>query len=97
MKQFLIQIALADEWYRVLIGERRAVLGLVVVIFHIVSLMNCFITCALINSKATAFMVPSIVAAIISGWMNVVVVLETKMDARRKRDVAKDASHLKKR
>ena len=36
MKQFLIQIALADEWYRVLIGERRAFLGLVVVIFHII-------------------------------------------------------------
>ena len=70
-----------------------------------IALMNCFITSTYINYRATAFMIPSIIAAIISGWMNVVVVLETKINnnnnnfTKRKQQKHNEitANHIKKR
>ena len=46
MKQYLVQLALGDEWHRVFLGERRVGLGIIVVISYffgkLVEKMVCF-------------------------------------------------------
>ncbi len=36
MRQYLVQLALGDEWHRVFLGEKRVGLGIVVIFCHFI-------------------------------------------------------------
>ena len=105
MKQYLIQLALGDEWQRVFLGEKRVGLGILVVlsyfigkqdyvmeviVYHISttchSLTNLDIctltppalvwmvfTAFTLDGGSAAMLIPSVLAAIISGGINFMV------------------------
>ncbi len=43
MKQYLVQLALCDEWRRVCLGEMRVGLGIVVLLSHFVGTLNSIV------------------------------------------------------
>ena len=142
MRQFLVQLALGDEWRRVFLGEKRVGLGIFVAFFHLIgercftppstpsppllslcgmdgrifssrspaprscspphflksfnrtfswripplscnepsryantnaALLTTMITSVAINGMAAMLMLPSLLAVIVSGWMNIVI------------------------
>lgn len=73
MRHFLFQLCLSDEWYRVFVGEKRLGLGVCVAIAYLFAMILLVVTSASINAKATLLMVPSFLAMIITGWMNIVI------------------------
>ena len=72
ISKYLLQLALCDEWYRVFFREKRLGLGIFVAIVYYFSMVNFLVSSAMINGRATLWMVPSLVAIIISAWMNIV-------------------------
>lgn len=83
MKQFLVQFALVDEWYRVFLGEKRVGLGICVVVCCGFAMLAMIVTSARITGFPTLFMMPSFLAVIVSGWMNIVI-FWNRMEFRRK-------------
>jgi tryptophan-rich sensory protein len=73
LEKFLFQLALSDEWYRVFIREKRVGLGIAVMVVYYFAMLSLLVSCAMLNGKATLLMVPSFVAIIVSGWMNIVI------------------------
>ena len=73
MKQYLIQLALGDEWQRVFLGEKRVGLGILVIFSYFVSLVWMICTTFTLDGGAVAMLIPSVLAAIISGFFNVVI------------------------
>ncbi|KAL3800405.1 hypothetical protein ACHAW5_009083 [Stephanodiscus triporus] len=70
MKQYLVQLALGDEWRRVCLGEMRVGLGIVVILSYVVALVWMVCTTFTLDGGAAAMLIPSVFAAIISGVMN---------------------------
>lgn len=110
MKQYLVQLALGDEWHRVFLGEKRVGLGILVVFSYFVGELFDLLACTifmLVSNKAfdgintalssnvnipsrtalvwmvfttftldggaAAMLIPSILAALISGLMNLMI------------------------
>jgi len=73
MGKYLLQLALCDEWCRVFIREERVGLGIGVAVAYYFAMLSLLVSSAMINGKATLLMVPSLIAIIISGWMNIVI------------------------
>ena len=73
MSKYLLQLALCDEWYRVFVKEKRVGLGICVAGLYYLAMINLLVTSAMINGPATVLMIPSLIAIIVSGWMNVVI------------------------
>jgi len=73
MKQYLVQLALGDEWQRVFLGERRVGLGILVVLSYFVSLIWMVCTTFTLDGGAAAMLIPSVLAAIISGLFNIMI------------------------
>jgi tryptophan-rich sensory protein len=73
MKQYLVQLALGDEWHRVFLGERRIGLGTLVVLSYFISLLLMVFTTFTLDGGAAAMLIPSVFAAIISGLMNIMI------------------------
>lgn len=79
MKQVLIEQAFSDEWYRVFIVEKRIGLGSAVMIGYMISAMNLMWKVIGIKSVPNIsgisflFILPSVLAIIVSAWMNVLV------------------------
>ena len=73
MKQYLVQLALGDEWQRVFLGEKRAGLGIVVVLSYFIALLWMVVTAFTLDGGAAAMLIPSVFAAIISGGINFMV------------------------
>lgn len=73
MRSFLLQTALGDEWYRVFLEERRVGLGIPVVVAHVLALTAFVVRCAAVDAHVAAFLLPSVVAGVLSAWMNVAV------------------------
>lgn len=73
MSKYLLQLALCDEWYRVFIRERRVGLGIAVGIVYYFAMLSMLVSSAMINGKATIFMLPSLLGIIVTIWMNVVI------------------------
>lgn len=71
--KFLLQLALCDEWYRVFIREKRVGLGIAVMILYCFAMVSLLVSSAMLNGRATLLMVPSLVAIIVSAWMNIVI------------------------
>lgn len=72
MSKYLLQLALCDEWYRVFFREKRLGLGIFVAVVYYFSMLSFLVSSAMINGRATLWMVPSLVAIIVSAWMNIV-------------------------
>lgn len=71
MKQYLIQLALGDEWQRVFLGEKRVGLGIIVVLSYFIALVWMVFTAFTLDGGSAAMLIPSVLAAIISGGINV--------------------------
>ena len=72
MKQYLIQLALSDEWCRVFIKEKRLGLGVCVAIAYSASMFSLIKTCVGMNGTASLLLLPSLLALIVSTWLNLV-------------------------
>lgn len=72
MKQYLVQLALGDEWRRVLI-EKRVGFGIIVVLSYFIALILMVFTAFTLDGGAAAMLVPSIFAAIISAFINLMI------------------------
>lgn len=70
MKQYLVQLALGDEWHRVFLGEKRIGLGIMVVVSYFIALIWMVVTTFTLDGGAAAMLIPSVLAAIISVVMN---------------------------
>ena len=73
MKQYLIQLALGDEWQRVFLGEKRVGLGVLVVLSYFIALVWMVFTAFTLDGGSAAMLIPSVLAAIISGGINFMV------------------------
>jgi len=73
MKQYLIQLALGDEWQRVFLGEKRVGLGIAVVLSYFIALVWMVFTAFTLDGGSAAMLIPSVLAAIISGGINFMV------------------------
>ena len=93
MNRYLLQLALGDEWHKVFLVEKRVGLGFAVAAVYIVALIRLVVGGAAVNGFAAGLMIPSLVAAVASGWMNLVIFWarldlnkeEAKRDALEKR------------
>ena len=88
MKSYLIQAALGEEWQRVLLSEKRVGLGIFAVSAYVLALANLVLMTTKVSGFAASFMIPSLAAAIISGWMNVVIHI-TRKDLDKQEAAAK--------
>ena len=73
MKQYLIQLALCDEWCRVFIKERRLGLGLFVACAYSIAMGTLMVTCVGMSNTAALLLLPSLLALIVSTWLNLVI------------------------
>jgi len=80
--EFLVQVAAGDEWFRIFFVEKRVGLGLVVAIAYLVSLLAVAATSSMMDGAATLFMVPSILAVMVSAGMNLAI-YRARMEADR--------------
>lgn len=62
MRQVLIQQAMGDEWFRVLLLERRVTLGIVVMVGYIWSTLSLFWTVARASRLSALLLLPSVFA-----------------------------------
>jgi len=83
MKQYLVQLALGDEWHRVFLVEKRVGLGLLAISLYFLGLVNLFANATAASGVAASLMIPSLVAVIVSGWMNVVIFV-TRLNLNKK-------------
>jgi tryptophan-rich sensory protein len=73
MRHFLIQLALGDEWCRVLLEEKRIGLGIVTVLCYMCSLLFFLKLAFSVNPARSYWLLPSLIACLVSGWMNIVI------------------------
>jgi tryptophan-rich sensory protein len=73
MRHFLIQLALGDEWCRVLLEEKRIGLGIATVLCYLCSLLLFLKLSFSVNIAKSYWLLPSLVACFVSGWMNIVI------------------------
>ena len=87
MRQVLIQEVLREEWYRVLMLEKRVALGIAVVTLYGLSTLALFFTVGEVSGPSVIFILPSLLGALVSGWMNVFVYFERRAkNSTRKSD-----------
>ena len=75
MRRVLIQQALGDEWFRVLMCEKRVALAMAVMIGYLLSTLGLFASILYkpaisVSSVSILFAAPSVVAVALSAWMN---------------------------
>lgn len=78
MRNILFQQACSDEWFRALMYERRVALGIFLMAVYFLSTIRVFWLAATSNLMSTLFMVPHLVAVIVSGWMNIYIYFDRK-------------------
>jgi hypothetical protein len=88
MHLVLIQQAFNDEWYRTLMCEKRIVWGMIVMIGYTFSTISLFWNMMhkpahIVSSLSILMMTPSVLAVLISFWMNVLVYLERRQATSR--------------
>ena len=87
MSKYFLQLALNDEYCRVFIGEKRIGLGLAVSSAYFLAMISFLMTSAKINAKVTLLMIPSLIASIVSGWMNTVVYINRFQKNRNEKNM----------
>mmetsp|Transcript_11098 Transcript_11098/g.16186 ORF Transcript_11098/g.16186 Transcript_11098/m.16186 type:complete len:157 (-) Transcript_11098:1706-2176(-) len=71
VKSFAVQMAIADEWHRLLFLERRIVLaGLMALVYLCCTLWLLLNSVAHVDAIASVLMVPMLLAVVISSWMS---------------------------
>lgn len=83
MRSFLIQQCLSDEWHRVLLVERRVALAVLIHIFYFGATFYLVIKLATMDGLATFLMLPSTLAVVVSGWINIYI-FWNRMEERRR-------------
>jgi hypothetical protein len=83
MRQVLVQQAFSDEWYRVLMCEKRVALGIFIMVGYCLSTLDLFWKMMMrpassVSSVSILFAAPSVLAVMISGWMNVLVYFDRR-------------------
>lgn len=78
MRQLLFQEVLRDEWHRVLLVEKRVALGVVFVTLYAVSTARLFQKVGVASAPCGLLLLPSLLAAIVSAWMNVFAYFERR-------------------
>jgi tryptophan-rich sensory protein len=91
MFQVLIQQALYDEWYRVLILERRVALGVVLISLYFVATIGVFWTVGTVDGLSALLTLPTVCAVMVSTWMNIFFYFERR-DTRKR--LAADSDSL---
>ena len=83
MRRLLIQQALFDEWYRVLMKEKRVALGLGVLCLYSISTFFLYWTVGSVNGLSALLMLPAVLSSILSIWMNCYIYLDRRDIKRR--------------
>ena len=83
MRRLLIQQALFDEWYRVLMQEKRVALGLGVLCLYSISTFFLYWTVGSVNGLSALLMLPAVLSSILSIWMNCYIYLDRRDIKRR--------------
>jgi hypothetical protein len=94
MRLVLVQQAFSDEWYRVLMCEKRVAWAIVVMVGYTLSTVSLFWNMIrkpahIVSSLSILMTTPSVLAVVISFWMNVLVYFE-----RRQNHMATQTSRL---
>ena len=82
MKQVLVQQAFADEWDRAFLQEKRITVGMTVSWFYLLSTLRLFWTSANIGNISPLLVIPSLLAVLVTSWMNVFIFFERKKRGR---------------
>ena len=96
MRLVLLQQAFRDEWHRVLLVERRVLLGLIPAAGYFGTTLALFFTvfrkpALSISSLSILLLLPSVLAILISTWMNLVVYLDQE-EMKRQQAAAEAAA-----
>lgn len=78
MRRLLVQQALFDEWYRVLMKEKRVALGLGLLCLYSVSTFFLYWTVGSENGLSALLMLPTVLSSILSIWMNCYIYLDRR-------------------
>ena len=84
MRQYLVQLALGDEWTRVFVGEKRVGLGIIVSMSYFVFLLQMFGTTLKLDGGAAAMLIPSLLGSLLSTLMNSAI-FWNRMSAKERR------------
>ena len=71
MRSFVVQETLYSEWYRVFVKERRIVLGAGISVVGLMCLLWSINSVANVDRIAAFLMIPTLIARLVSGWMNI--------------------------
>uniref|UniRef100_A0A7S3LAS6 ABC transmembrane type-1 domain-containing protein n=1 Tax=Amphora coffeiformis TaxID=265554 RepID=A0A7S3LAS6_9STRA len=83
MRRLLVQQAFFDEWYRVLMKEKRVALGLGVLCLYSISTFFLYWTVGSVNGLSALLMLPVVLSSILSIWMNCYIYLDRRDIKRR--------------
>ena len=83
MRRLLVQQALFDEWYRVLMKEKRVALGLGVLCLYSLSTFVLYWSVGSLNGLSALLMLPAVLSSILSIWMNAYIYLDRRDIKRR--------------
>ena len=91
MRLTLIQQAFGDEWFRVLMCEKRVALGIGVMVGYLVSTLSLLFKIvnkpvSSVSSVSILLVAPSIIAVALSAWMNVLAFLSRRKQTFRAAD-----------
>lgn len=93
MRQFLIQQAFCDEWYRVLMCEKRVALGVFVVAGYFLSTFTLFWTIGVVSKLSMVLVLPYLLSVLISGWMNVFMYFDRRKARKEADEPARQANN----
>jgi tryptophan-rich sensory protein len=85
MREFLLQHVLYDEWYRILMKEKRVALAAVMHASCFLSTLYLFYTAMLADGLAPVLIFPALLASMFSGWMNIVLYWERLVERQQRR------------
>jgi hypothetical protein len=106
MRNVIWQQALGDEWYRVLMIERRVAWSIFLMVGYTLSTLGLFWNMVQkpahsVSTLSLLFTLPSIMAVFISGWMNVLVYFDRRQHVppfgKDDKDPVQEAIHQYKR
>lgn len=104
MRQFLLQQAFSDEWYRVLMCEKRVAWSIALMVGYMMSTLGLFWNMVSkpahkVSSLSILITAPSVLAVAISGWMTVLVYFDRREHIAIKNDIdpIQEAIHQYKR
>jgi hypothetical protein len=91
MRQVLVQQAFSDEWYRVLMCEKRVAWSICLMVGYTFSTLGLFWNMVSkpaqsVSSVSILITAPSVLAVAISGWMNVLVYFDRREQIATKND-----------